>query len=297
MDSEFLHRVKALVKRDSSAEPTDSSMAITLPMIGRVHFVKDRSGFLQVCFVFAYWVYGSFSTLYIILLPQYNDGRIPYSIVVSFMLVSVMCLLSLVKASFTNPGTIPSPGEEACFDTSNWTYCKICNRKRPSRAHHCRRCKQCVMRMDHHCPWINNCVGEQNHFAFTLLLFYAFLLSTFTLSLTIFHFWVWPKCSSCDREVFYIKHSIWFMYLLVVLASNMALLMFLQFSFLHSNILYDRTTLENLQLGNQASGHGMKLRQMYTAYRDLCGRGWVLCWLWPCRQRAPLLQPYAQSPV
>ena len=41
----------------------------------------------------------------------------------------------------------------ACADTTDWTFCKTCNRKRPKRAHHCRRCHQCVMRMDHHCPW------------------------------------------------------------------------------------------------------------------------------------------------
>lgn len=46
---------------------------------------------------------------------------------------------------------------------------------------------------------INNCVGEENHFAFMLLLLYAMLLSTYALILTFFHFWIWPKCSSCDK--------------------------------------------------------------------------------------------------
>ncbi|KAL8577775.1 hypothetical protein ACOMHN_001644 [Nucella lapillus] len=278
-------------------EPSRRDMMVTVPFIGRLHLVRDSGGVLQVAFVLAYWMYGSFTTLFIILLPQYHDGRIPYSIIVSYMAVSVLCLLSLVKASLTNPGRVPLDSEASALDTSDWTFCKVCDRKRPKRAHHCRRCRQCVMRMDHHCPWINNCVGEDNHFAFTLLLLYSFLLGTFSLALTILHFWVWPKCTSCDRDAFYIKHSIWLVYLLVLLAFNMSLLMFLQLSYLHSNVLADRTTLENMQIGGMVSGQELKLRRMYSAYRDLCGRGPMLCWLWPYRRRVPVIQPHAPPPV
>lgn len=55
----------------------------TLPLIGRVHFVKDTNGIMQVSLIFAYWVYGTFSTLFIILLPQYHDGRVPAFIIYS----------------------------------------------------------------------------------------------------------------------------------------------------------------------------------------------------------------------
>ncbi|KAK7508121.1 hypothetical protein BaRGS_00000360, partial [Batillaria attramentaria] len=48
-------------------------------------------------------------------------------------------------------------------------------------------------------------------------------------------------------EAFYIRHSIWFLYLLVVLAINMSLVMALQLSSQHVNLLQDRTTLDNLQ--------------------------------------------------
>jgi predicted amidophosphoribosyltransferase len=37
--------------------------------------------------------------------------------------------------------------------TDDWTFCEACQKKRPPKAHHCRRCGQCVPLMDHHCPW------------------------------------------------------------------------------------------------------------------------------------------------
>ena len=42
------------------------------------------------------------------------------------------------------------------------------------------------------------------------------------------------------QEAFHIKHSIWFMYLLVVLAFNMSLVMFMQISHIHFNLLMVR---------------------------------------------------------
>lgn len=274
---------------------SDTVVVRTLPLIGRVHLVNDTNGILQLAFVFAYWVYGTFSTLYIILLPQYDDGNIPLSIVISFMVVSIMCLLALIKASITNPGRIPLLSNDTSIDTSTWNFCRSCNRKRPPRAHHCRRCQQCVLRMDHHCPWINNCVGEENQFAFFLLLLYAFLLSAYALTLSIFHFWMWPKCVACDKESFYIHHSIWFIYLLVVLAFNMSVVMALQLATQHCNLLSDRTTLDNLQgLPFQTGSH---LRVWYSSYRELCGRSPVFCWLWPCRRRRPLFTHPNRAPV
>ena len=86
MDPNFVRNVTSVVSRHSgkpSSDSSDSNMALTLPMIGRVHIVNDSNGRMQLGFVFAYWVYGTFCTLFIVLLPQYEDGRIPYSIIVS----------------------------------------------------------------------------------------------------------------------------------------------------------------------------------------------------------------------
>ncbi|KAL3242805.1 hypothetical protein MRX96_020971 [Rhipicephalus microplus] len=38
------------------------------------------------------------------------------------------------------------------------SYCEVCERIKPDRAHHCSVCRRCVLKMDHHCPWFNNCV-------------------------------------------------------------------------------------------------------------------------------------------
>ena len=38
-------------------------------------------------------------------------------------------------------------------DQEDWSYCDKCMKRRPPRAHHCKRCRHCVTRMDHHCPW------------------------------------------------------------------------------------------------------------------------------------------------
>lgn len=52
--------------------------SIKLPIIGRVHIVKDKEGHLCASFVVAYWIYGTFSTLFIAILPACQDGHLPY---------------------------------------------------------------------------------------------------------------------------------------------------------------------------------------------------------------------------
>ena len=47
-----------------------------IPLIGRVHFVNDRGGIMTLAFTTFYWIYGTFVSMYIILLPQYNDGHV-----------------------------------------------------------------------------------------------------------------------------------------------------------------------------------------------------------------------------
>ncbi|GFS02488.1 palmitoyltransferase [Elysia marginata] len=248
-----MQNVMEVVTPPASTNVVDSSHnTINIPVIGRIHFVQDSEGrFFSSC-VLAYWVYGTFSTLFIILNPAYNDATISWPV----------------------------------YYGSEWSRCRSCGNMRPPRSHHCRRCRQCVMRMDHHCPWINNCVGENNHFAFMQLLAYAFLLSLYAFVLVMLHFWVFPKCVSCNREAFYLKHSIWAMYLLFLLSINMMVMMLSQFSQQHSNLLVGRTTLELMISPSDAKPR--HLQRCYNSYRELCGQGLIIFWLFPFGRRRPL---------
>ncbi|XP_013078289.1 palmitoyltransferase ZDHHC21-like isoform X1 [Biomphalaria glabrata] len=256
-----------------------------LPCLGRVHVVSDREGRCYASIVLAYWLYGTFAPLFIIVKPAYEDGVISWFVVYGYYLVSALCLLSFLSASLKNPGNIPSyTGTENEADTK-WNKCKVCNQMRPPRAHHCRRCGHCVMKMDHHCPWINNCVGENNHFAFILLLLYAFLLSLYAFVLVMLHFWVFPKCVSCDKEVFYIKHSIWFMYLEFILSLQMMSLMGIQLFQQHLNVLRNKTTLETMMDPRST----LYIQgQCSQSYREICGQGHPLFWLIPIGKRKAL---------
>ncbi|BFZ16712.1 hypothetical protein BsWGS_19751 [Bradybaena similaris] len=271
-----------------------SHNSLNIPLIGRVHFVRDQEGQYYSLMVLAYWFYGTLSALLIIVIPRFEDGVISASVLYGYLLVAVLCLLSFIRASLTNPGQVPAYlGSEGA--QTNWNKCQTCGRMRPPRSHHCRRCGQCVTRMDHHCPWINNCVGESNHFAFMQLLLFAFLLGVFSFILVMCHFWVFPKCVSCNKETFYIKHSIWFMYLEFLLSLNMALMMGLQLFQQHYNLLLNKTTLE--RIASPLTQDNIRLRKCYNSYREMCGHGLVIFWLCPVGRRRPLL-PYAlQHPV
>ncbi|XP_071119608.1 uncharacterized protein [Haliotis cracherodii] len=77
------------------------------PLLGRIHFVRDPKGIMQLLCVFIYWLYGTFSSLFIIILPRYAEGYISGIFVTAFMSISLLCLTSLVRVSTLNPGRIP----------------------------------------------------------------------------------------------------------------------------------------------------------------------------------------------
>ncbi|XP_041360096.1 palmitoyltransferase ZDHHC21-like [Gigantopelta aegis] len=301
MDISILTNLKQIVSstRQPTSEYADHISVTKCPLIGRIHFVKDKYGIMQLGFVVWYWIYGTFIPLFIVLIPGYHDGYISGIFIAVYLYISAMCLTSLARAATLNPGRIPLISDDTVLDEADVTFCKVCNRKRPARAHHCRRCRQCVMRMDHHCPWINNCVGADNHYAFFLLLLYSFLLSFLAFVLCMLHFWVYPKCKSCDPEVFYMKHSIWFMYLMTGLAFNMAMMMGIQLVGQHFNLITNRTTLENMQ--RTPNPEEMKFRDTLDSYRDLFGgnsSSWMICWLCPFRhRRSSVYRPRHVSPV
>ncbi|CAL1528112.1 unnamed protein product [Lymnaea stagnalis] len=287
-----MDNVMDMVSPPVETNNNNAKHSLKLPIFGRVQFVRDREGQMCAAIVLAYWTYGTFIPLFIILIPRYEDGLISLPVFLGFLTVSVLCLLSFFRSSLTNPGRIPEFSAAEDKD-SNWSKCRVCNQMRPPRAHHCRRCGQCVMKMDHHCPWINNCVGENNHFAFMQLLFYAFLLGLYTFVLVMLHFWVFPKCVACNREAFYIKHSIWFMYLAFLLSVNMMGMMGVQFCQQHINLISNKTTLEKMiNHGGPKNIQG----KCYNSYRQICGQGHPIFWLCPIGRRRPLTAQF-QYPV
>ncbi|CAG2194131.1 ZDHHC [Mytilus edulis] len=106
-----------------------------------------------------------------------------------FVFLSVMCIISLFKASTTNPGSVPLV-EDSQIDINHWEVCKHVDKNAPKRAHHCRRCNQCV-----------------------------------------------KNGSSLSLESFFIKHQIWFVYLVTALGAAMGALMGGQVIVQHTNIL------------------------------------------------------------
>ncbi|ESN91722.1 hypothetical protein HELRODRAFT_144452, partial [Helobdella robusta] len=147
----------------------------------RVRIVKDPLGLSCLMAVIIYWVYNVTLVSSVILLPNYQHGQLPLIALLIYWSLALLCLASLLRACTMNPGALNV--EDTPQD--DWMLCLKCNQARPPRSHHCRRCGQCVRKMDHHCPWINNCVGEDNQFAFMLLVMYAALLSVYTFVLDI----------------------------------------------------------------------------------------------------------------
>ncbi|XP_062616208.1 palmitoyltransferase ZDHHC21-like isoform X4 [Saccostrea cucullata] len=322
-----------LGKPAPTSEYSSNIIVKKFPLLGRLHFVKDKNGIMCLAFTFFYWVYGTWCGLWVVLLPHMRDGQASEPFVALYVLCSVMCVCSLFRASTLNPGRVPLISDADNIDTSEWEMCEKCQRKRPKRAHHCRRCQQCVLRMDHHCPWINNCVGEENHYAFMQLLFWAFCLSWMAFWALMLHYWYYPACITCDKSVFYIKHSIWFKYLLVLMSLSMGLFMGAglqdqlqnlnreSFQFRHEAwftyiltalavfmgiimggqlvgqhfmLLVDRTTLENMK-DPYPDIESIKIRSEWAAYHEMCGGGSMIFWLLPCRSRRGIRPSYFYS--
>lgn len=78
----------------------------------------------------------------------------------------------------------------------DFTFCAICKKPKPPRAHHCKRCDRCILRMDHHCQWIGNCIGFNNHKYFLLSLIYSSILLVFSIYMIV-------ACLIKHHQVFY----------------------------------------------------------------------------------------------
>ncbi|XP_062616141.1 palmitoyltransferase ZDHHC21-like isoform X3 [Saccostrea cucullata] len=283
-----------LGKPAPTSEYSSNIIVKKFPLLGRLHFVKDKNGIMCLAFTFFYWVYGTWCGLWVVLLPHMRDGQASEPFVALYVLCSVMCVCSLFRASTLNPGRVPLISDADNIDTSEWEMCEKCQRKRPKRAHHCRRCQQCVLRMDHHCPWINNCVGEENHYAFMQLLFWAFCLSWMAFWALMLHYWYYPACITCDKELFIVKHAMWFS--CGLLASAIFMLAFMSYGLIgqNFNLVMDRTTLENMK-DPYPDIESIKIRSEWAAYHEMCGGGSMIFWLLPCRSRRGIRPSYFYS--
>lgn len=58
-------------------------------------------------------------------------------------------------------------------ETSDSTFCTVCESFRPPRAWHCDYCKVCILKRDHHCIFTSCCIGYYNHRYFMMLLIYT----------------------------------------------------------------------------------------------------------------------------
>ena len=122
---------------------------------------------------------------------------------VAFNLFCSLSLISHLRASFSDPGFIPSdlkPPDSA--DKQSLIFCEKCNNKwKPARSHHCSNCRRCVMKMDHHCPWVNNCVGVSNYKHFLLFVGYTLVSSLYLCALMVLSFYHLVQSSKTHKEM------------------------------------------------------------------------------------------------
>ena len=62
---------------NKSSHYKDTSM-LKVPVFGRIHYVYDIQGFMQIGFIFFYWIYGTSTSMFVVLIPMYNDGKLPF---------------------------------------------------------------------------------------------------------------------------------------------------------------------------------------------------------------------------
>ena len=77
MDFSIWNNFKTVVATPQpTSEYADHISVMKCPIIGRIHFVNDTYGIMQLAFVVWYWLYGTFIPLFIVLIPGYHDGHI-----------------------------------------------------------------------------------------------------------------------------------------------------------------------------------------------------------------------------
>uniref|UniRef100_A0A3Q3G3R7 Palmitoyltransferase n=1 Tax=Labrus bergylta TaxID=56723 RepID=A0A3Q3G3R7_9LABR len=235
----------------------------------RLHFVVDPMGWLCISVVFGIWLYNTFFIPKLVLLPHYNEGHIPWAIVVCYYIASALCIAALFRASTADPGRLPVDPKIPHSEREHWELCNKCNLMRPKRSHHCSRCGHCVRRMDHHCPWINNCVGEDNHWLFLQLCFYAQVLSLFTLVLDFCQYYYFQPLTGLDQK-FTTRHELALLRVSalmgLVMFGGMTSLFYTQMTGILSVILKLLPFFFNYRFGSK--------RSWQWALAEVCGTRW-----------------------
>ncbi|XP_055996793.1 uncharacterized protein LOC125648346 isoform X2 [Ostrea edulis] len=81
-----------------------------------------------------------------------------------------------------------------------WAPCLSCQWWRPPRCHHCKLCGKCILKRDHHCFFARNCIGLKNLRYFIVFLFYACIVTVFTIyhGITYIATFYWSDMSYLD---------------------------------------------------------------------------------------------------
>lgn len=237
-----------------------------------------------------------------ILLFKYADSVLFPIHTTVIHIITLMILVSHLRAVFTDPGRVPLPVTAIDFSVlhggtprmsergnEDWTVCSRCETYRPPRAHHCSTCRRCVRRMHHHCPWINNCVGEFNQKYFIQFLFYTGVLSLYAIGLLL-SAWLWPlvrgpsgetdKTAPPDNRA----HLVHWIILLVESIVLGLFAFFVTFDQVGS-IIRDETPIERVKnsLRKDAQRDVPHTRKpKMELLREVFGRGHVICWFFPC---------------
>ena len=61
---------------DGNERRTNKPLAVFVPLFGRLRFLRDPYGIASLLFIVFYWMYGTGSTLAVVLIPQYREGRV-----------------------------------------------------------------------------------------------------------------------------------------------------------------------------------------------------------------------------
>ncbi|XP_075452014.1 palmitoyltransferase ZDHHC21 isoform X1 [Ascaphus truei] len=255
-----------------------------------IHFVVDPQGWCCVGVIVCIWLYNTLFVPKLILFPRFQEGHVSAAAIWTYYLTSLLCVVSLLRASTADPGKLRDGPKDPVIDKELWELCNKCNLMRPKRSHHCSRCGHCVRKMDHHCPWINNCVGEDNHWLFLQLCFYTQLLSAYTLLLDFCHYYYFLPLKNMNWDLFIFKHELAMLrmstFMGILMFGGMCSLFYTQIM----GILMDTTTIE--KMSNCCEEISRARKPWQQTFSEVFGTRWKILWFIPFRRRRPLRVSY-----
>lgn len=163
-DSSFLGRLASFVTRTLPASCVALAKLLHVWWIFRCtawgvnYFVNERHPVVQLLYVvLVFGGYGAFVVKGYPLLPNAYFAEQHKWI---GALLFVLCVVTFVLTSFTDPGLITASNVEeykAIFPYDEFMFhdkpCQTCNISKVARSKHCRFLKGCVAKYDHYCIW------------------------------------------------------------------------------------------------------------------------------------------------